>query len=249
MPLPNLPGEMNNYFIQPRFEFNRWTVDSKVNWNATDRLQIFGRYSQLDFYQDNETVLGEQLQGAPGGGGNPGVGWGDTYNFSAGATYTAGSNVVMDGHFGWVRMGSNVEMSDLGENKGLDWLGIPGTNGPDPWDGGTPFFDLDGYADLGTTQNFMPYYRNDDQYQMVANVTWLKNRHNIRFGSDLYYTALNHTQPEIPDTNFGARGGWNFNSGPTQLRGGPGGTNFNSFASFLLGLPSEAGPDPIRWTI
>jgi Carboxypeptidase regulatory-like domain/TonB dependent receptor len=241
MPLPNLPGEMNNYFVQPRFVFNRWTVDSKVNWNATDRLQVFGRYSQLDFYQDNETVLGEQLQGAPGGGGNPGVGWGDTFNFSSGATYTAGSNIVMDGHFGWVRMGSNVEMSDLGENKGLDWLGIPGTNGPDPWDGGTPYFDLDGYADLGTTQNFMPYYRNDDQYQMVANVTWLKGRHNVRFGSDLYYTTLNHTQPEIADTNFGARGGWNFNAGPTQLRGGPGGTNFNSFASFLLGLPSQAG--------
>ena len=241
MPAPNLPGEMNNYFVQPRFVFNRWTVDSKVNWNVTSRLQLFGRYSQLDFYQDNETVLGEQLQGAPGGGGNPGIGWGDTYNFSGGANYTVGDNVVVDANFGWVRMGSNVEMTDLNENKGLDWLGIPGTNGPDPWDGGTPFVDLDGYADLGTTQNFMPYYRNDDQYQTVANLTWLKGKHNIRFGGDLYFTTLNHVQPEIADTNFGARGGWNFNSGPTQLRGGPGGTNFNSFASFLLGLPSQAG--------
>jgi hypothetical protein len=241
MPLPNLPGEMNNYFIQPRFIFNRWTVDSKVNWNATSRLQIFGRYSQLNFYQDNETVLGEQLQGAPGGGGNPGIGWGDTYNFSGGANYTMGNNVVLDANFGWVRMGSNVEMSDLEDNKGLDWLGIPGTNGPNPWDGGTPFFDLDGYADLGTTQNFMPYYRNDDQYQTVANLTWLKGKHSIRFGGDLYFTTLNHIQPEIPDTNFGARGGFNFNAGPTQLRGGAGGTNFNSFASFLLGLPSEEG--------
>jgi hypothetical protein len=241
MPLPNLPGEMNNYFVQPRFIFNRWTVDSKVNWNPTSRLQLFGRYSQLNFYQDNETVLGEQLQGAPGGGGNPGIGWGDTYNFSGGANYTVGNNVVVDANFGWVRMGSNVEMSDLKQNKGLDWLGIPGTNGPDPWDGGTPYFDLDGYADLGTTQNFMPYYRNDDQYQTVANLTWLKGKHNIRFGGDLYYTTLNHIQPEIPDTNFGARGGWNFNAGPTQLRGGAGGTNFNSFASFLLGLPSQTG--------
>ena len=241
MPLPNLPGEMNNYFTQPRFIFNRWTVDSKVNWNATSRLQIFGRYSQLNFYQDNETVLGEQLQGAPGGGGNPGIGWGDTYNFSAGANYTMGNNIVVDANFGWVRMGSNVEMSDLKDNKGLDWLGIPGTNGPNPWDGGTPFFDLDGYADLGTTQNFMPYYRNDDQYQTVANLTWLKGNHSIRFGGDLYFTTLNHIQPEIPDTNFGARGGFNFNAGPTQLRGGAGGTNFNSFASFLLGLPSQAG--------
>ena len=76
---------MNNYFVQPRFIFNRWTVDSKVNWNVTDRLQIFGRYSQLDFYQDSETVFGDQLQGDDAtGGGNPGIGWGDTFNFSGG---------------------------------------------------------------------------------------------------------------------------------------------------------------------
>ena len=245
-PQPNLRNadgsvpDFNNYFTQPLFVFNRWTVDTKINWNATDRLQLFGRYSQLNFFQDNETVLGPQLQGAPGGGGNPGQGWGDTYNFSAGATLTVGNNVVIDGNFGWVRMGSNVEMTDLGENKGLDWLGIPGTNGPSPWDGGTPFFDLDGYADLGTTQDFMPYYRNDDQYQMVANVNWLKGRHNIRFGSDVYFTAMNHIQPEILDDSFGSRGGFNFNSGPASLRG-TSGNNFQSFASFLLGLPSEAG--------
>mgnify|MGYP006164674513 CR=1 FL=1 len=41
-----------------------------------------------------------------------------------------GNNVVFDAHFGWVRMDSNVAQSDVGENKGLDWLGIPGTNGP-----------------------------------------------------------------------------------------------------------------------
>jgi hypothetical protein len=247
LPLPNLRNadgsipEFNNYFVQPRFIFNRWTVDSKVNWNATDRLQIFGRYSQLNFYQNNETVLGEQLQGSPGAGGNSGVGWGDTYNFSGGATYTWGSHVVFDANVGWVRMGSNVEMTDLGESKGLNWLGIPGTNGPNPWEGGTPWFDLDGYTDVGTNQDYMPYYRNDDQYQAVANITWLKGRHSIRAGSDFYFSALNHIQPEIPDDSFGARGGFNFNAGPTQLRGGPGGTNFNSFASFLLGLPSEAG--------
>jgi hypothetical protein len=241
-PLPNLPGEMNNYFVQPRFTFNRWTVDSKVNWNATQRLQVFGRYSQLDFDQNSETVFGPQLQGDDAtGGGNPGIGWGGTYNFSGGATYTVGNNLVMDGHFGWVRMNSNVEMSDVRENKGLDWLGIPGTNGPDLVDGGTPWIDLDGYTDLGTIEDFMPYYRSDDQYQMVANVTWLKGTHNVRVGSDVYYTTLNHIQPEILDDSFGSRGGFNFNGGPTQLRGGPGGTNFNSFGSFLLGLPSEAG--------
>jgi hypothetical protein len=239
-PEPNLPGDFNNYFIQPLFTFNRWTVDSKVNWNLSDRVQVFGRYSQLDFTQENETVLGPQLQGAPGAGGNPGTGWGDTFNFSSGLNYTIGSNMVFDGSFGWVRMNSNVEMTDLGENKGRDWLGIPGTNGPNPWEGGTPFFDLDGYSDLGTTLDYMPYYRSDDQYQMVGNLSWVKGRHNLRFGSDLYYTALNHIQPEILDDSFGARGGFNFNAGPAGLKG-TSTNNFQSFASFLLGLPSEAG--------
>jgi hypothetical protein len=239
-PEPNLPGEFNNYFVQPLWIFNRWTVDSKVNWNLTDRMQIFGRYSQLNFYQNNETILGDQLQGAPGNGGNPGVGWGDTYNFSTGLTYTFGTSTALDAHFGWQRMGSNVEMSDLKENKGLDWLGIPGTNGPDPWDGGTPYFDLDGYSDLGTTQDFMPYYRNDDQYQTVVNLNWTKGRHNVRFGSDVYFTALNHIQPEILDDSFGARGGFQFDAGSAGLKG-TSTNNFQSFATFLLGLPAKAG--------
>lgn len=247
LPLPNLQNadgsipDFNNYFVQAPFKFNRWTIDSKVNWNATSNLQVFGRYSQLNFYQDNKTVFGDQLQGNPSAGGNPGVGWGDTYNFSAGATYTFGTNVVMDGHFGWVRMGSNVEMSDLQENKGQDWLHIPGTNGPALWEGGMPLINLDGYSDYGTTETYMPYYRNDDQYQSVINLDWVKGRHNIRFGSDVYFTALNHVQPEIADDSYGARGGFHFTGGPTQLRGGPGGTNFNSWASFLLGLPNELG--------
>jgi hypothetical protein len=241
LPVPNLPGEMNNYFVQPQFIFNRWTVDSKVNWNASQRLQVFGRYSQLDFTQDSETVFGPQLQGDDAtGGGNPGHGWGNTFNFSSGATYTLGNNVVLDGHFGWVRMTSNVEMTDVAENKGRDWLGIPGTNGSNAWEGGMPFFDLDGYTDLGTIEHFMPYYRDDDQYQTVANVSWLKGRHNIRFGSDFYFTALNHLQPEFGG-GFGARGGFAFDDGPTLRRGGPGGGDFNSFASFLLGLPNQAG--------
>ena len=40
---------------------------------------------------------------------------------------------------------------------------------------------------------------------------------------------------------FGAQGGFNFGSGPTQVRGGPSGNNFNSYATFLLGLTTLYG--------
>ena len=248
LPLPNLPNadgsypETDNYFVQAPFVLNRWTVDSKVNWNATAKLNVFGRFSVLDFFTDNGTNFGHELQGAPLGSSNPGTGNGNTYNVSGGATYSLSNNLVMDAHFGFVRMNTGVQQSDLGEFKGLQVLGLPGTNGPNFYEGGTPLFDLDTYADLGTTDTFMPYFRSDDQYQGVMNVNWVKGGHNIRFGTDIYYQALNHTQPEISGgDSFGARGGFRYQGGPTQILGGPGGNLYNAFASFLLGVPNRIG--------
>jgi Carboxypeptidase regulatory-like domain/TonB dependent receptor-like, beta-barrel len=248
LPLPNLRNpdgsipETDNYFVQAPFVLNRKTLDSKVNWTASQRLNVFGRFSVLDFFTDNGTNFGHDLQGAPLGSSNPGTGEGNTYNVSGGATYTLSNNLVLDADVGFVRMNTGVAQSDIAERKGLEWLGLPGTNGPNAYEGGTPFFDLDTYADLGTTDTFMPYYRHDDQYQMVMNVNWLKGRHNVRFGTDIYYQALNHTQPEISGgTSYGARGGFRFGSGPTQIQGGPGGNQYNAFASFLLGVPNQIG--------
>jgi hypothetical protein len=247
IPLPNLCNpdgtcpELNNYFLQAPFIFNRWTVDSKVNWNASERLNLFGRYSVLDFCQNNETVFGQQLQGNPiFGPSNPGIGGGKTHSISIIGAYTLTPTLVLDAHFGFVRMNTGVAQSDIDERKGLDWLGIPGTNGPRPFEGGMPWFDLSSYTDYGTPQAVMPYYRKDDQYQNVLNINWLKGSHNVRLGTDIYFQALNHTQPELPGS-FGARGGFVFGTGPTQVSGGPSGNNFNSWATFLLGLPTRLG--------
>jgi hypothetical protein len=242
LPMPNLPGETNNYFAQAPFEFNRWTLDTKVNWNATSKLNIFGRYSHLDFWTFNEAVYGDVLQGVPIAGGNPGTGQGYTANFSAGGTYVFSQGLVADAHFGYVRMYTDVAHSDIGQNKGMDMFGIPGLNGPRAFEGGMPVFNFDTYQSPGITELYMPYTRNDDQYQTVVNVTWSKGKHNVRFGTDIYFQALNHIQPELSGgDNFGARGGFRYRSGPTLISGGPGGNMYNSWASFLLGYPDQLG--------
>jgi len=248
MPLPNLRNAdgsvplTNNYFIKAPFNFDRWTLDTKVNWNATSKLNVFGRYSQLDFWTFNETVYGDQLQGMPIGGGNPGTGTGGTYNFSAGATYVFSPAIVADAHFGYVRQSVSVEHTDIGQNKGQSLFGLPGLNGPRDFEGGMPVFDFDTYQDVGITELYMPYIRHDDQYQTVLNLNWMKGEHNLRFGTDIYYQGLNHTQPELSaGDNFGARGGFRFRGGPTQLPGGPSGNSFNAWGAFLLGLPDQLG--------
>jgi hypothetical protein len=242
MPVPNLPGETNNYFVAAPFEFNRWTLDTKVNWNATSKLNIFGRYSHLDFWTFNQAVYGDVLQGVPIAGGNPGTGQGYTANFSTGGTYVFSPSLMADGHFGYVRMYTDVAHSDIGQNKGMDLFGIPGLNGNRAFEGGMPVFQFNTFQSLGITELYMPYTRDDDQYQTVVNVNWMKGKHNVRFGTDIYFQAMNHIQPELSGgTNFGARGGFRFGGGPTQLNGGPGGNLYNAWGSFLLGLPDLLG--------
>jgi hypothetical protein len=241
IPTPNLSGETNNYFASAGFLFDRWTVDSKVNWNVNNKLNIWGRYSVLNFFTVNETVFGEALQGRAINSSNPGTGQGKTHSFSFAGVYTFNSNFIVDANFGLFRQNTDVAQSDIAEKRGLDFLGIPGTNGTRAFEGGFPFFDLETYADYGTVDTFMPYTRRDDQYQIVTNANWLRGPHNIRFGMDVYRQKLNHTQPESSDTSFGARGGFHFGTGTTTLKGGTSGSQFNSFAAFLLGVPDRIG--------
>jgi hypothetical protein len=118
LPLPNVRNPdgsvpaTDNYFVQAPFVFNRWTVDSKINWNATDKLNLFGRVSILDFFTENGTVFGQQLQGQAMGTSNPGTGEGNTYNVSAGATYTLTSSLLVDAHIGFVRMNTGVARAE-----------------------------------------------------------------------------------------------------------------------------------------
>lgn len=136
IPEPNLTGQTNNYFASAGFLFDRWTVDSKINYKISDKFNIFGRYSILNFYTVNETVFGDELQGRAINSSNPGTGQGKTHSFSIGGVYTITPNFIVDANFGFFRQNTDVAQSDLGTNRGLDFLGIPGTNGSQPFEGG-----------------------------------------------------------------------------------------------------------------
>jgi hypothetical protein len=254
IPDPNLPGTRNNYFAAGPFAFNRHQVDTKINYNATPKLNLVGTFGVLHYRTNVPTVFGDELVGRPiGGSSNPGHGHGETYRFTVMGTYTFTPSVVLDAHFGWARQGTASEQPGLGKNIGTDVLGIPGTNGPRAFESGWPEFEFNGaddFATLGVDSNFMPYYRHDPQYQYAANLSWIKGKHNLRFGTDLYHMAVNEAQAEFLFGAYGAQGGFNFERGPTLRceEGAPGGgcnqtsddSRSNSFASFMLGLPTVA---------
>ncbi len=246
-PLPNIAGLQNtfvsnNYFAAASYVFDRHRADTKVNWAATDKLNLFGRFSILHYDMINPEMFGPV--GGPeisGAGGNPGKGFGNTYSFTAAGNYIFTPNFIADAYFGWTRMDTSVEQSRLDEKLGLDFLGIPGTNGPRRFEGGWPRFAISSFTNLGIDNAFMPYFRKDPQYQYVANFNWTKATHEVRFGLDFYRTGMNHTQPEATGAAHGAQGGFTFGGGPTTTRGGPASNAFNSYSTFLLGLPTTIG--------
>src|ERR1051325_8009478 len=255
-PEPNLPGLKNNYFATGAFRFDRHTLDTKVNWNISQKFNVFGRFSFLHYSDFTPTVFESTgALGRPiGGSSNPGHGHGETYSTTFGATYTFKPNFTMDAYFGFTRQTTNSEQAGLGTNTGLDVLGIPGTNGTRKFESGWPEFDFNGtddFATIGVNSNFMPYYRQDPQYQYVVNFNWTHGRHNVRFGTDIYRQGLNQTQAEWigGGSFFGSQGGFDFGRNitarqclnpPTCTLGDSTTNRANSYAAFLLGLPDQA---------
>jgi hypothetical protein len=250
IPLPNLPmlnpaNPTNNYYAGFPFSFARNRVDSKVNWTVNNRLSTFGRFSLLDYSMDNPESLGPaggvEISGF---GGNPGIGSGRTYSFTGAATYVITPRLVMDAYYGYTRMDTSVEQPRLDEKIGLDVLGIPGTNGARRFEGGMPAFRVGGFANVGISNDFMPYTRRDPQYQYVANFSYTRGNHEVRFGTDFYNQHMNHLQPEASAGGSAAPGRFDFGTGPTSLRVGTATqpTNqFNNYATFMLGLPTFIG--------
>ncbi|MGH9673184.1 MAG: carboxypeptidase regulatory-like domain-containing protein, partial [Bryobacteraceae bacterium] len=246
-PLPNMPGEgtlglTNNYLGSGKYLFDRDTLDSKVNFLLSEKWTSFVRFSVLDYRMDNPTVFGDfggrYLHATNS---NPGHGFGNTLSGTLSSTYVATPSLVFDAYFGYTLMDTNVEQPNLDQNIGRDFLGIPGTNGTRRFEGGWPRLQIDGFQQLGIDNNFMPYFRRDPQKQIVANGNYARGKHELRFGTDLYWQHLNHEQPEFSGSQGPASGGFFFRNATTTLNGGPGGNDYNSIGSFLLGFSRESG--------
>lgn len=232
----------NNFFAVGGFLFDRHTVDTKFNYNINEKWTAYGRYSALKYKMSNPGMLGELGGvGISSNGGNTGTADGFTHSTSIATTYVIKPNLILDANFGYTKLGSKVEQAGLDKNIGLDVLKIPGTNGKRRFEGGWPRFQVGGFNTFGVNDSFMPYDRQDPQYQYVANMNWTKGRHQIRYGIDFYQQNLNHLQAEFPGQNHGAQGGFTFGGGPTQTRGGASASSYNNYASFLLGLTSNYG--------
>jgi len=243
-PQPTLSGVANNYYRNWPDTFDRHTIDSKVNWNVNSRFNMFGRISILRYENKTDLLLGDL-------GGSRKYASGHTYSTTIAGTYTFSPTFIVDANFGWNLLDTEALQNRIDEKLGLEFLGIPGTNGPRRVQGGWPGFNISNYTELGSSGGVTPIIWRDPAWQYTANASWLRGAHNVRFGFDASRQHMNHVTHELTGASGTPMGGFSFTGGATALNGGPVANQFNSYAQFLMGIATNVNktlmvPDQIR---
>jgi len=170
-------------------------------------------------------------------------------------TTTLTPTIVNEFRIGWIRpYVFNAGDTDPGVQTRLGFTGTADING-------VPGIFLNGFNIAGSS-TAPSFGRNqgligniDNQYQLYESISYLKSRHEMRFGAD-----LNYVRTVQESSNFYSRGGVWFSSIYTaQLATNSAGTlapvagTGNSFADFLLGMPQNGNVTSMprthfRWT-
>jgi Carboxypeptidase regulatory-like domain/TonB dependent receptor-like, beta-barrel len=237
VPLPNLPGYVDNYYASGPGVLDRDNYDFKVDWVRSPQNTIWAKYSRMNAFTHCEPRLKEAIgDGLCGGIGDAIT---TVQVATLGATYVFSPTFLVDGTVGFSRYYHTTHGVDYGTNIGSDVLGIPGTNGPDPRQSGFPILAISNYAPIGNTETWSPVLRRDNSWTYTTNANLSKGKHDIRFGFDLARQHMNHWQPELGGRS--ARGNLRFGGGATTTVGGPGTLRYNSLAQFLLGFTDNMG--------
>jgi len=229
LPLPNLPGLIDNYEATGTFVQDRDSFDIKVNHNFSEATTAFVRYSYFKSNTSDLPVFGD-LGGVTSSGGNTAAaGPGLNQSASANLTHVFSPNLITEFRFGYVRVHITADVPSE-ENLG-NMLGIPNTNQNDFFTAaGIPRITIFQNASLGAIAT-LPFDITENSYNIVNNWTKIAGNHTIRFGADIRRLKLDKFQA----AGSNPRGEFTFTGGLTT-RSGTGGST-NAVAAFLLGLP------------
>ena len=233
-PTANLSGTQANYFASAVPAFNRDYNDIKMNYNMSDKQQIFGHYGRMKALVVGHAIFGDGVGPAPGA--DPGTGDTTVQNMSLGTNRVITSSLLFDGVIGYQRQDQTVKGVDYGKDFSTT-LGIPGIGGVDPRQQGFPNIYISGFDGFGVP-GWMPLTRVEENYTLSANVSWTKNKHALRFGFNGVNYRMTHWQPEL---GAGPRGQFGFNGNTTTLKDpAAAASNYlNGYSSFLLGLSDD----------
>jgi hypothetical protein len=252
-PQPQNSSITHNFIASGSGPFNQNSFDTRVDYTASESINMFGRFS-LDYFSLSGKGSLPSVNGLPalggigfGPGGLAGTSTVHNYSLATGFTKTFSTSLLTDFRFGWFKYNPTTAKPTGGTP--MDTFGIPGLNNPAQaaFTAGLAAFFLGG-QDLGNNAapangnqgqaitNFgdglnvgrcnCPLIEDEHQYQFVNNWTKMIGNHQVKFGGDIRFA---HNLRVPSDAN--RTGQLNFSPEGTSLAGDGG----LDLGTFLLG--------------
>lgn len=223
VPLPNLPGAVNNYLDTRAQKLHSDQLNGRLDRSFDNGASVFARYS----FSKESGFTPENLPGFGAFHDNK------VQNLTLTATNPVRSNLTNTFRFGF----QSMNLHRFGEKaNGVDLvgqLGIPGVGFGGPEAYGLPRFTVQGQEPFGDALLCTPCRYSDKVFQFSEQVAWQKGSHSVKAGGDLRFFRWDMLG------FFQNRGFFSFTPGFTTRTATNDGTG-NALASFLLGLPAIA---------
>ncbi len=217
LPANTAPGLASNYTITPRSTYNDDKADGRIDHTFSQRLSIFGRYSE----HRGAIFAPGAIAGLAGGNNNGNVNI-QNRDIAGGITYAITPTNLIDGRFGYSRNLGGKSPINVGLPSILVQSGITDGLPTDP----TIVRSLNGqnitgFAQFGS-QTSNPQFQNPTIYNPKVNYTTIHGRHSVKLGYEYQavHTQINDFNPSYGQDNYGGVYSANGNPANTTLAAG-----------------------------
>ncbi|MBV8845990.1 MAG: TonB-dependent receptor [Bryobacterales bacterium] len=190
-PLPNLPGELNNFARTGAFSDDADSYNGRIDWNASDKDNVFFRYAGSYRTRIVPGTFGGLADGSSTSA------WGqstlNSYASAVGWTHVFSASLLNDLRIGFVR--NTALTTQLSFNLAPAGNYVPGVPFNPATGGGLPAITYANYTFLGSP-DFLPKQQNPQQYQYVDTVSLVRGKHSFKFGIDAHAPMRNIFQDE-----------------------------------------------------
>ena len=232
-PNPNVAD--NNFTVSRPGIFDQNQVNGRVDFFATDKTIIFGKFSYFHAHFLTNNVFGVFGGGPPLGGiPNSGDSTDNVYSGMVNYQRTFSPTLQQDFRFSVSRINIQELQLDAAYNSATK-VGIPDINLGTVYTSGLPALQVDGPTGAFTMGDIgLPFFEKETSFEFYDTWTKTVGRHAFKFGGDFHkFYGIR--------TDVSGRGTFDFSQ---NITGNPAVPNSGlGMASFLLGLTANFGRD------
>lgn len=227
---PSDPSGTNNFRSTVGLATKYYNFSDRVDWNKSDKLRIFGRYSQFHAFNSLPDYTGINSPAEDNGSGGVML----SKDLTADGVYTANPNTVVEVRFGYTSMNDDIAVGNMTQSAFADlWPGNTWYQSyNDQW-GGKILFPYLAIGSNSFSEQYL-WFQHPHSYTLSGKVVRTQGRNTLKAGLE---TRRQYAFASLPVNST-----FNFSPNTTALSSADKNaikTSGDAYATFLLGTPDD----------